>query len=98
MKRGLVVVLLEKLFGRSWRTSIYGTLAVLPQIANLVQQYGVSIGVPKSILDGITLVFAIITVISTKDKAVHGYNRDENTGVKERRKTDATTSAANTEN
>lgn len=62
----------EKLFGKNWRTSVYGILAILPQIANMIQQYLANIDAPKGAMDLLTLVFGIATVLNIKDKQVTG--------------------------
>ena len=61
-----------KIFGANWRTSLYGILAFLPQIAQAVQSYVSSFGVPAIVLNTISFVFGILTVLNMKDRQVTG--------------------------
>lgn len=78
--KGIIAIWMEKMFGRSWRTSLFGLLAVLPQVANLVQTYAANINAPKWAMDTMTLVFGVITVFNMKDKAVTGIDVIPSTG------------------
>ncbi|MEN6423321.1 MAG: hypothetical protein ABFD76_15385 [Smithella sp.] len=62
------------LFGKSWRTSIWGLLAILPQIAKSVQDYLVTEKVPDKWLNLVSVVFAVLFALNAKDKQVTGAN------------------------
>ena len=72
MGKGLIVELLEKLFGASWRTSLFGVLAFLTEAANLIQQYLVQMSVPTELLHTSALFFGLIALMNAKDKGVTG--------------------------
>jgi len=61
-----------RLFGASWRTSVYGVLAFLPQIAQAAQNYIVGLGLSPAVLNTITFFFGILTVLHAKDNRVTG--------------------------
>jgi hypothetical protein len=70
LNRSLIV-----LFGENWRTSVYGILAVLPQLADPLQDYLGTIAVSKSKLNLISLVFAVMFAMTAKDRQVTGKNK-----------------------
>jgi hypothetical protein len=65
--KGLVEIWMERLFGSSWRTSALGILAVLPQVVNLAQTYALDMGMSKGVMDTLTLIFGVLTVLNIKD-------------------------------
>lgn len=64
-----------KWFGRSWRTSLYGVLALLPQVAKPVMDYLTTMGAPSAVLDTVSLVFALMFALAAKDRDVTGGHR-----------------------
>ena len=64
-----------KWFGRSWRTSLYGVLALLPQVAKPVMDYLTTVGAPSAVLNTVSLVFALMFALAAKDRDVTGGNR-----------------------
>jgi len=60
------------LFGKSWITSIWGLLAILPQAAKPIQDYLITEKVPDKWLNLVSVVFAILFAINAKDKQVTG--------------------------
>lgn len=61
-----------RIFGASWRTTVYGVMAFLPQIAAAVQTYFVALGLSPMVLNSVTFFFGILTVLHAKDKRVTG--------------------------
>jgi hypothetical protein len=70
---------LAYLFGANWRTSFYGLLALLPQLAKPVQDYLEAQKVSATVLNIVSLVFAAICVLSAKDAQVTGGTIQNNT-------------------
>ena len=64
-----------KWFGRSWRTSLYGVLALLPQAAKPVMDYLTTMGASGAVLNTVSLVFALMFALAAKDRDVTGGNR-----------------------
>ena len=64
-----------KWFGRSWRTSLYGVLALLPQVAKPVMDYLTTMGAPSAVLNTVSLVFALMFALAAKDRDVTGGHR-----------------------
>jgi len=64
-----------KWFGRSWRTSLYGVLALLPQAAKPIMDYLTTMGAPSAVLNTVSLVFALLFALTAKDSNVTGGNR-----------------------
>lgn len=64
-----------KWFGRSWRTSLYGVLALLPQVAKPVMDYLTAMGAPSTALNTVSFVFALLFALAAKDHDVTGGNR-----------------------
>lgn len=64
-----------KWFGRSWRTSLYGLLALLPQAAKPILDYLTAMGAPSEALDTVSFVFALLFALTAKDRDVTGGNR-----------------------
>jgi hypothetical protein len=60
------------LFGASWRTSLWGILAILPQFAKPVQDYLEAEKVSPAILNIVSLFFAALCVLAAKDGKVTG--------------------------
>jgi hypothetical protein len=79
-EKGLFVIYLEKLFGKSWRTSLYGVLSVLPQIFNCFQDFFINLGVKPVTLNSISLLFLALAALEAKGQNVTGKNRDSGTG------------------
>lgn len=61
------------LFGKSWRTSFWGILAIIAQVAKPIQDYLVTEKVPEKWLNLVSLVCAAIVVMNAKDKQVTGH-------------------------
>ena len=64
-----------KWFGRSWRTSLYGVLALLPQAAKPVMDYLTTMGASGAVLNTVSLVFALMFALAAKDRDVTRSNR-----------------------
>ena len=64
-----------KWFGRSWRTSLYGVLALLPQAAKPILDYLTAMGAPSVALNTVSFVFALLFALAAKDRDVTGGNR-----------------------
>ena len=64
-----------KWFGRSWRTSLYGLLALLPQAAKPVMDYLTTMGAPSTALNTVSVIFAFLFSLAAKDRDVTGGNR-----------------------
>ena len=60
------------LFGPSWKTSLYGILAVLPQCEQAVENLMETEGIPAVWMNVVTIFFAVITVMNAKDSQVYG--------------------------
>jgi hypothetical protein len=80
-EKGLIVIWLEKFFGRSWHTWLAAITAAIPQIIEAFQTSGVNIGIPTSTLNSITAIALIVGVALSKSQTVSGANRTETTGV-----------------
>jgi hypothetical protein len=80
-EKGVIIIWLEKLFGRSWKTSLLGIMVLLPQIFSLLQEWIVDIGVTPAKMNSISLLFAALAAIAAKAQGVSGANRTETTGV-----------------
>lgn len=63
---------LTYLFGPNWRTSLWGMLALLPQLAKPVQDLLAAEKIPERWLNIVTLAFAVLFVINAKDRQVTG--------------------------
>ena len=61
-----------KWFGRSWRTSLYGLLALLPQAAKPILDYLTAMGAPSVALNTVSFVFALLFALAAKDRNVTG--------------------------
>ena len=81
-QKGIIVIYLEKLFGKSWKTSLYGVLSVLPQIFSCFQDFFINMGVKPATLNSISLLFLALAALEAKGQNVTGKNRDEGTGQK----------------
>ena len=66
---------MTKWFGRSWRTSLYGVLALLPQVAKPVMDYLTTMGAPSTALNTVSFVFALLFSLAAKDRDVTGGHR-----------------------
>jgi len=64
--------LMVKIFGNSWRTSFIALLGIICQLTNPILAYLGTLKVPQHYMDGLTLVFALLFAIYTKDKNVTG--------------------------
>lgn len=64
-----------KWFGRSWRTSLYGVLALLPQVAKPILDYLTAMGAPSVALDTVSFIFAFLFSLAAKDRDVTGSHR-----------------------
>jgi hypothetical protein len=82
-EKGLIVIWLEKVFGKSWRTSLYAFLALLPQVVSAVQYWCVNIGASPVIMNFLSLLSVIIAIFNAKDSKVTGINRPIGTGEPE---------------
>ena len=71
-EEGIIVDALEKLFGKSWRTSLFGILAFLTEGATLIQEYLVQMSVSPELLHTSALVFGLIAILNAKDRGVTG--------------------------
>lgn len=80
-EKGLIVIWLEKIFGRSWHTWLAAITAAIPQIIDALQTNGVNIGIPTSTLNSITAIALIVGVALSKSQTVSGSNRIETTGL-----------------
>ena len=67
--------MLVTLFGENWRTSFYGILAILPQLVDPLQDYLKTTAVSKSKLNLLSLIFAILFALNSKDRQVTGKNK-----------------------
>ena len=76
-EQGIISKAFGYLFGRSWRTTLWGIMALLPQIAKPIQDYLIAIKVPERILDLVTMIFAILFIINSKDRQVAGSSLDD---------------------
>jgi hypothetical protein len=83
MEKGIIVIYLEKLFGKSWLTSLYGLLSVLPQIFSYFQDFFINIGIKPTTLNSISLLFLALAALEAKGQNVTGKNRDSGTGKPE---------------
>jgi hypothetical protein len=79
-EKGILIVWLEKIFGKSWKTSLCGVLIVLPQILSAVQTWCINIGVTPSTMNSVSLLFAALAAIAAKSQDVTGTNRPPGTG------------------
>ena len=66
---------MTKWFGRSWRTSLYGALALLPQVAKPVMDYLTTMGAPSTALNTVSFIFAFLFSLAAKDRDVTGGHR-----------------------
>ena len=66
---------MTKWFGRSWRTSLYGVLALLPQVAKPVMDYLTTMGAPSTALNTVSFIFAFLFSLAAKDRDVTGGHR-----------------------
>ena len=66
---------MTKWFGRSWRTSLYGVLALLPQVAKPVMDYLTTVGAPDKALNAVSFIFALMFSLAAKDRDVTGGHR-----------------------
>lgn len=67
-----ISAVLIKIFGASWRTSLWGILSILPQIAKPVQDYLETQKISANTLNIVTMIFAVLFVLTAKDKQVTG--------------------------
>jgi hypothetical protein len=58
--KGLLVRMMEAIFGASWRTSLFAVFFFISGSAALIQQYVVDIGVPLKVSLTLALVFKLI--------------------------------------
>ena len=72
MEKGWLVMLMEKILGASWRTSLFGILAFLSEAANIIQQYLTDIKCPPGVLHTVSAIFALIAIMKAKDGQVTG--------------------------
>ena len=84
-EKGLIVVWLEKLFGKSWRTSLYGTVKFLAYFATglqvILHSAGLAMPVYWMVATGVIgLVSGYVGDLNSKDSAVSGVNRPDGTG------------------
>ena len=78
--KGLMVIYLEKLFGRSYATSIAAILTAIPQIISGIQAAGLNIGIPTTTLNSISIIVAAVGLAMAKSQGVSGANRIDTTG------------------
>jgi len=79
-QKGIIVIWLEKLFGRNWKTSILGMFIFLPQILNVLQEWFMDIGVSAAKMNTVSLLFAALAALAAKSQGVTGVNRVPTTG------------------
>jgi len=76
MQDGIIFIwinkVMTKIFGVNWRTSLWGLMAILPQIAKPVQDYLSLQKVSDQTLNLVSVGFAIIFALNSKDKQVTG--------------------------
>jgi hypothetical protein len=72
MEKGIFVRMMEKLFGQSWKTSLYGVLVFLAGSSVMIQQYLVDLKVPQWVLLTAFLFFGLLRSLNTKDSNVVG--------------------------
>jgi hypothetical protein len=76
MQDGIIFIWIDKvmtkIFGANWRTSLWGLMAVLPQIAKPIQDYLKLQEVSDKTLNIVSIVAAIIFALNSKDKQVSG--------------------------
>jgi hypothetical protein len=76
MQDGIIFIwinkVMTKIFGANWRTSLWGLMAILPQIAKPVQDYLSLQKVSDQTLNLVSVGFAIIFALNSKDKQVTG--------------------------
>ncbi len=80
-QKGTIVVWLEKLFGRNWKTSLCAVLIFLPQIFSVLQEWIVDLGVSTAKLNNVSLLFAALAALAAKSQGVTGLNRIATTGL-----------------
>jgi hypothetical protein len=84
-EKGLFIIWLEKLFGKSWRTSLYGTIKFLSYSATGLQatllQAGLHMPIWGIVATGVIgLIAGYIETLNSKDSAATGTNRPLGTG------------------
>jgi hypothetical protein len=72
MEKGIFVRAMEKLFGQSWKTSMYGCLVFLSGSSALIMQMLTDLQAPKYIVSGAFLFFGLMRSLNTKDSNVVG--------------------------
>jgi hypothetical protein len=76
MQDGIIFIWIDKamtkVFGASWRTSLWGIVAIIPQIVKPVQDYLVLEKVSDNTLNIVSIVAAIIFALNSKDRQVTG--------------------------
>lgn len=71
-QEGLFCRMMIYLFGTSWKTSFYATVAFAAGCADLVQQYLINVGAPPEVLRSATMLFGLLALLNAKDKNVTG--------------------------
>lgn len=79
-QKGLLVIWLEKIFGKSWKTSLWGGLASLPIFFDCFQSFFVDLGVSSKTLHDISFFCLAMAAFAAKSHDVTGTNRPPGTG------------------
>jgi len=85
-EKGLIVIWMEKLFGKSYRTSLFGTIGFLAYFATGLQGVLLSTGLDMPTWGLVTTgVIGLISKwcesLNSKDSQVTGINRPPDTGL-----------------
>lgn len=72
MDDGLIVKFLVKVLGRSWKTSLLGIIAILPQLVNGFQFFFLDIGVSAHVLNSMSIFFTALAAMAAKAHDVTG--------------------------
>ena len=75
--KGLVELWMEKMFGKSWLTSLLGVLVLIPQILNVLQAWFINIGVSPTEMNSLSLFFGGLAAIASKSYNVTGTNKPQ---------------------
>jgi hypothetical protein len=72
--RGLLVRMMEAIFGVSWRSSLFAVLSYVAAMAAAIQQWVVDIGVPTKVSISIAVTLKLIGSLMTGDSKVANSN------------------------
>jgi hypothetical protein len=57
----------KRVFITNWKTSFWGVLAILSQASPAITQYLCTLDVPQKYINALTLIFALIFALESKD-------------------------------